>query len=51
MQARSFVLFTAFSAAAFVLLIGLGLWQLQRLEWKQGSSPRSKRAHTPSRSL
>jgi surfeit locus 1 family protein len=36
MQARSFVLFTAFSAAAFVLLIGLGLWQLQRLEWKQG---------------
>lgn len=23
------------TAAAFVLLVGLGLWQLQRLEWKQ----------------
>lgn len=35
MQERSLVLFTAFTAAAFALLIGLGVWQLQRLEWKQ----------------
>ena len=36
MRSRSLLLFTAFSAAALALLIGLGLWQLQRLEWKQG---------------
>lgn len=36
MRSRGLLLFTAFSAASFALLIGLGLWQLQRLEWKQG---------------
>jgi surfeit locus 1 family protein len=36
MRWRSLLLLTAFSAAALALLIGLGLWQLQRLEWKQG---------------
>ena len=36
MRTRGLLLFTAFSAAALALLIGLGLWQLQRLEWKQG---------------
>jgi surfeit locus 1 family protein len=36
MQWRSLLLLTAFSAAALALLIGLGLWQMQRLEWKQG---------------
>jgi surfeit locus 1 family protein len=36
MQWRSLLLLTAFSAAALSLLIGLGLWQMQRLEWKQG---------------
>ena len=33
---RGLLLLTAFSAAALALLIGLGVWQLQRLEWKQG---------------
>jgi surfeit locus 1 family protein len=28
--------FTIFALAAFALLIGLGVWQLQRLQWKQG---------------
>jgi surfeit locus 1 family protein len=27
---------TAFSLAGLVLLIGLGVWQLERLQWKQG---------------
>jgi len=36
MQARGLLLFTAASAAALALLIGLRVWQLQRLEWKQG---------------
>ena len=36
MRSRGLLLFTAFSAASLALLIGLGLWQLQRLEWKQG---------------
>jgi surfeit locus 1 family protein len=36
MQWRGLLLLTAFSAAALALLIGLGLWQMQRLEWKQG---------------
>jgi surfeit locus 1 family protein len=36
MQSRSILFFTAFCAAAFALLIGLGVWQLQRLEWKRG---------------
>jgi len=36
MRSRGLLLFTAFSAASLALLIGLGVWQLQRLEWKQG---------------
>ena len=36
MRLRGLLLFTAFSAASLALLIGLGVWQLQRLEWKQG---------------
>jgi surfeit locus 1 family protein len=36
MATRGLLLFTAFSAAAFAFLIGLGVWQLQRLEWKEG---------------
>ena len=33
---RSVLLFTAFAAIGLALLIGLGVWQLHRLEWKQG---------------
>jgi surfeit locus 1 family protein len=36
MATRGLLLFTAFSAAALAFLIGLGVWQLQRLEWKEG---------------
>lgn len=36
MRSRGLLLLTAFSVAALALLIGLGVWQLQRLEWKQG---------------
>jgi surfeit locus 1 family protein len=36
MRLRGLLLFTAFSALSLALLIGLGVWQLQRLEWKQG---------------
>lgn len=36
MRSRGLLLFTAFIAASLALLIGLGVWQLQRLEWKQG---------------
>ncbi|MEZ0281399.1 SURF1 family protein [Methyloceanibacter sp.] len=36
MRSRGLLLFTAFSAASLALLIGLGIWQLERLEWKQG---------------
>ena len=35
-MARGLLGFTALMLAAFVVLIGLGLWQLQRLEWKEG---------------
>jgi surfeit locus 1 family protein len=35
-MARGLIGFTALMLAAFVVLIGLGLWQLQRLEWKEG---------------
>ena len=35
-MARGLLGFTALMLAAFVALIGLGLWQLQRLEWKEG---------------
>lgn len=36
MRSRALLLFTAFIAASLALLIGLGMWQLHRLEWKQG---------------
>ena len=36
MPARGLILLTACSAAALAVLIGLGLWQLQRLQWKEG---------------
>ena len=36
MRSRGLLLFSAFSAASLALLIGLGVWQLQRFEWKQG---------------
>ena len=36
MRLRGLLLFTAFSALSLALLIGLGVWQLQRFEWKQG---------------
>jgi surfeit locus 1 family protein len=36
MPRRNLLLFTAFTAASLALLVGLGVWQLQRLEWKQG---------------
>jgi surfeit locus 1 family protein len=35
-MARGLLGFTALMLAAFVALVGLGLWQLQRLEWKEG---------------
>ena len=36
MPARGLILLTVLSTAALAVLIGLGLWQLQRLEWKEG---------------
>lgn len=36
MWARSLLLLTVLSAAALAVLIGLGVWQLQRLQWKEG---------------
>jgi surfeit locus 1 family protein len=36
MQTKSLVGLTAATLAAFALLAGLGVWQLQRLAWKQG---------------
>jgi surfeit locus 1 family protein len=36
MPTRSLIGLTALTLAAFALLIGLGVWQLQRLHWKQG---------------
>jgi surfeit locus 1 family protein len=36
MPARGLILLTVLSAAALAVLIGLGLWQLQRLQWKEG---------------
>ena len=35
MRTRSLLLFTLFTAFAVVLLVGLGLWQLERREWKE----------------
>src|SRR6478672_3175899 len=36
MRARGLLLLTVCSAAALAVLIGLGVWQLQRLQWKEG---------------
>lgn len=36
MQTKSLVGFTSLMLAAFALLIGLGVWQLKRLHWKEG---------------
>lgn len=36
MFSRSLLLLTVLSVAAFAVLIGLGVWQLQRLHWKEG---------------
>jgi surfeit locus 1 family protein len=36
MRAKGLVTFSLFMAATLALLIGLGVWQLQRLEWKEG---------------
>ena len=36
MPARGLILLTVLSTAALAVLIGLGLWQLQRLQWKEG---------------
>jgi len=36
MRARSLLLLTVLSAAALAVLIGLGVWQLRRLQWKEG---------------
>lgn len=33
---RDLILLSALAAGAFAILVGLGVWQLQRLEWKQG---------------
>jgi surfeit locus 1 family protein len=36
MPARGLILLTVLSTGALAVLIGLGLWQLQRLQWKEG---------------
>ena len=36
MPTKSLAGFTTLMLAAFAVLIGLGVWQLQRLHWKQG---------------
>ena len=36
MKARGLILLTVLSTAALAVLIGLGVWQLQRLQWKEG---------------
>src|SRR5262245_19712471 len=36
MRASGLILLTLFSTAALAVLIGLGVWQLQRLQWKEG---------------
>lgn len=45
---RHLVLFTLFMAAGLALLIGLGVWQLQRLQWKEGLIAKIEaRVHAP----
>ena len=36
MRLRGLLLLTAFAAGALAVLLGLGIWQLQRLQWKEG---------------
>ncbi len=36
MRIRELLWFTAFTLAGLAILIGLGVWQLQRLQWKEG---------------
>jgi surfeit locus 1 family protein len=36
MPARGLILLTVLSASALAVLIGLGVWQLHRLQWKEG---------------
>ena len=36
MRARSLLLLTVLSTGALAFLIGLGVWQLERLQWKEG---------------
>jgi surfeit locus 1 family protein len=36
MQTSAFLKLTAVTLIGLIVLVGLGLWQLQRLEWKQG---------------
>lgn len=36
MSRKGFLWFTLFTLAALALLVGLGVWQLQRLAWKEG---------------
>jgi surfeit locus 1 family protein len=36
MRTKGLVALTAFTVAGLAVLIGLGLWQLERLEWKEG---------------
>jgi surfeit locus 1 family protein len=36
MASRRDLAFLSFSILAFVLLVGLGVWQVQRLQWKEG---------------
>jgi surfeit locus 1 family protein len=45
---RHLVLFTLFMAAVLALLVGLGVWQLQRLQWKEGLIAQIEaRVHAP----
>jgi len=45
---RHLVLFTIYTAAGLALLIGLGVWQLQRLHWKEGIIAQIEaRVHAP----
>jgi len=49
---RNLLLLTAFTAAALAVLIGLGVWQLQRLQWKEGLIAQIEaRVHAPPMTL
>src|SRR4029450_4038048 len=36
MQTKGLIGFTALALAALAMLIGLGVWQVERLHWKEG---------------